>query len=293
MISSVFGIFTLLRPRPIVLNHLQPTTASTSPGTTSDDPVHIVNELRMSMLQLKGKFMDDKGERVNYASMRDSLEFRRYQELARKLPSIQLDDLSLSARKALFINTYNCLILHGLVANQLTSYDTISRLTFYATTSYSIGGHILSLNDIENGLLRGNRRSPVPLSSLPFKSNDPRLKYALPCDPRIHFALNCAAKSCPPIAVYSSNDSELEDQLNLATGAFLENSLEIDTPNKCVTLSMLFKWYAKDFGDNDHQRLEWIASHCIPEQASKLRAFLNSCPNFNIRYSPYSWDLNE
>jgi hypothetical protein len=66
-----------------------------------------------------------------------------------------------------------------------------------------------SLNEIENGLLRGNRVSAVPFTSVPFrKLNDQRRKLMLEVDARIHFALNCGAKSCPPISVY------LEDKID-------------------------------------------------------------------------------
>ena len=79
----------------------------------------------------------------------------------------------------------------------------------YSTASYNIGGLVYSLNDIENGLLRGNRVSAVPLTSVPFPDqNDPRKNLMLNCDPRIHFALNCGAVSCPPIAVYSCDSEE-------------------------------------------------------------------------------------
>ena len=89
--------------------------------------------------------------------------------------------------------------------------------------SYIIGGLSYSLNDMENGILRNNRRSMGTLYMRPFSSDDPRLELAIePVDPRIHFALNCGAKSCPPIKTFSA--LEIDDQLDLATKAFLEVS---------------------------------------------------------------------
>lgn len=77
-------------------------------------------------------------------------------------------------------------------------------LQFFNYTSYIIGGHRYSLQDIENGILRSNRKA-VGALSLPFKKNDPRLKVALAKnEPLIHFALVCGAKSCPPIKTYSA-----------------------------------------------------------------------------------------
>ena len=70
--------------------------------------------------------------------------------------------------------------------------------------SYVIGGLVYSLNDMENGVLRANRK---PLGALrrPFSRSDMRLQIALKeCDPRIHFALVCGGKSCPPVKTYTA-----------------------------------------------------------------------------------------
>jgi len=70
--------------------------------------------------------------------------------------------------------------------------------------SYFIGGYTYSLNDIENGILRSNRKA-LGAFRKPFGKNDPRLKVALKrVEPKIHFALVCGAKSCPPIKTYTA-----------------------------------------------------------------------------------------
>ena len=92
---------------------------------------------------------------------------------------------------------------------------------FFSTVSYKLGGLVYSLNDIENGILRSNRSSMATLYRKPFSATDPKLAIALKTvDPRIHFALNCGAKSCPPIKTFSG--AEVEEQLEVATAAFLE-----------------------------------------------------------------------
>ena len=70
--------------------------------------------------------------------------------------------------------------------------------------SYVIGGLVYTLNDIENGVLRANRK---PLAALrrPFSRSDMRLQIALKeCDARVHFALVCGARSCPPVKTYTA-----------------------------------------------------------------------------------------
>ena len=77
-------------------------------------------------------------------------------------------------------------------------------MQFFNTVNYIIGGHSFGLNQIENGILRSNRKA-IGAVTKPFSKSDPRLRVALPApEPKIHFALVCGAKSCPPIKTYTA-----------------------------------------------------------------------------------------
>ena len=65
-------------------------------------------------------------------------------------------------------------------------------------------------------------------------------------DYRIHFALNCGAKSCPPIAFYTFE--KLNKELNNAMVAFIISETTIDEYKKTVNTSKLLHWYCGDFG---------------------------------------------
>lgn len=71
---------------------------------------------------------------------------------------------------------------------------------------YAIGEHVFSLDDIEHGILRCNKKHPTS-GLVAFGPGDARLPFVLPLpvDPRIHFALNCGAKSCPAIRAYDAS----------------------------------------------------------------------------------------
>lgn len=102
--------------------------------------------------------------------------------------------LSVSERKALCLNVYNMLLIHAFVVLGPPSNNTASRLQFFNSATYILGGADYSLFDIENGLLRGNRKF---LGSKPFKKGDPRRAVALSgnqVDERIHFGLVCGAE---------------------------------------------------------------------------------------------------
>ena len=67
-----------------------------------------------------------------------------------------------------------------------------------------------------------------------------RLKSVVNLDPRIHFALNCGANSCPPIGVYSGKS--LKRQLEMASQSFLGSSTVVNHDTATVTLSKLLLW---------------------------------------------------
>jgi Protein of unknown function, DUF547 len=158
----------------------------------------------------------------------------------------------------------------------------------YASASYNIGGEVYSLNDIENGLLRGNRLSAVPYTRPPFAVTDAaKINLMLKCDPRIHFALNCGAVSCPPIAVYEAES--LEDQLDTATSGFLEGNTAIDSDNNTISLSMLFEWYKEDFGSASDNIINWIKDN----SPQKLKESVAQLTKPTLKFSTYNWDLND
>ena len=139
--------------------------------------------------------------------------FESYKGVARQLQRVDLDSMAQNRNEllAFFINIYNALVIHGTIERGVPA-NLWARYSFFSTTAYNIGGYKFTLNDIENGILRGNRASMATLYMRPFAATlekDPRLKFAVkdPVEARIHFALNCGAKSCPPIKTFSAEAS--------------------------------------------------------------------------------------
>jgi hypothetical protein len=81
------------------------------------------------------------------------------------------------------------------------------------------------------------------------------------CDPRIHFALNGGARSCPQIAIYSSTN--LEKALNMATTSYCNSEINVLPENMEVHLSKLFLWYKNDFGRSETEVLRLINTFLI------------------------------
>lgn len=179
-----------------------------------------------------------------------------------------------AARGAFWANLYNALVLDRVQRGVLTG-DVRRAPGFFRRTTVDVGGRSVSLHVIEHGLLRANR--PAPWSLLrPLGRTDSRCAWALAAlDPRVHFALNCGARSCPPIAAYDAG--RWDTQLDLATRSYL--STECKVVGDVVHLPWLMKLYARDFPDPR----DFATRFAPPEVAERLRA------GGPIGWAPYDW----
>ena len=119
-------------------------------------------------------------------------------------------------------------------------------------------------------------------------------------DPRIHFAVNCAALGCPRLPRRSFSGEALDQQLDNETRFFLteERNFKIDHDEKIIYLSSLFQWYEKDFTTwytakypgRESSLLSYIELYLVPEKAEELKAIGDS---YNLRFIPYNWRLND
>ena len=133
-------------------------------------------------------------------------------------------------------------------------------------------------------------------------------------DPRVHFALNCGARSCPPVSCYSGET--LDEELRLAATGFCEDdaNVSVTADASTVRLSMLFEWYRGDFGATDREVLESVRGWCADGSAKQraLREALGEAlgdekkgPNdvggvekkkekktVRLAYAPYDWSTD-
>ncbi|MFT4949532.1 MAG: hypothetical protein ACI9CA_001672 [Natronomonas sp.] len=150
------------------------------------------------------------------------------------------------ARIAFWTNVYNAATQQALAADP-GQYD--HRRQFFAADLITVAGRSLSLDDIEHGLLRrsyhkyslGYLRVPRPLRSGFADRHAPDER-----DPRVHFALNCGAGSCPPVAAYTRE--AVDDQLDLATRGYLERTVDYDPGAGEALVPRVLLWFRGDFG---------------------------------------------
>lgn len=234
---------------------------------------------------VKAVAVDRGGRRVDYEALAKSEAYGNLRRLTCTLPLCRLQDLGgRRPRLAFWINLYNALILDAIVC-----FGVEERVSpaFFQRAAYNVCGHRFSADDIEHGVLRGNR--PHPLFRLrPFPPNDPRRRSIIePFDPRIHFALNCGARSCPPIAFYEGD--RIDDQLRTATASFLNGGgADVDLDLGTLHLSKILDWYGSDFGGREGV-LSTVADHLSnEEEAEAVRS-----GELRILYRDYNWSVNQ
>ena len=204
-------------------------------------------DMRRIVNALKAEAYDTERGRADYPGLCASPAYAEYCMCARRLQSF--DPAMLDGREerlAFWINLYNALIVDAVI--QFEVKRSVNEVQgFFWRAAYDIGGQRYCAFDIEYGILRANASHPA-IPGPHFGSRDPRRRYSLErLDPRIHFALVCAARSCPPIAVYDA--ASVDEQLDMAARTFINHGgVDIDRASGEVRLSQLFQWYAPDFG---------------------------------------------
>ena len=246
--------------------------------------------LTLAMADLKARFIDAEKGMVHYRAIRASEEFERYKDLTKGLRSFNLHPIQeRNQRLAFWINIYNTAVIHGVI--ELGLENSVKEASgFFNRVMYEIGGFRFSLNDMEHGILRGNRRHPYGLLK-PFRRKDPRMELAVtPLDPRVHFALVCGARSCPPIGFYEAEQTDF--QLQLAAESFINSSqVKILPQQGTVFISKIFKWYKADFGGSDFALIDLLLNFL--DEGEKRTFLQQNRDKVRIRYQPYDWNLNQ
>lgn len=180
------------------------------------------------------------------------------------------------ARLAFWVNIYNAVTQTRLAADP-DQYD--DRRSFFTTPLVTVAGKSLSLDDIEHAILRRSY-SKFALGYLrsPFRNSFTRQHELDERDPRIHFALNCGAESCPSIAAYTHDD--IDDQLDWATETYLDQTVEYDADAGTVRIPRLVLWFRGDFGRKANI-LDFLRSYDqLPPDATP-----------SLSYRDWSWSL--
>jgi len=237
-----------------IISQGQPTKEVTQPltSTTANSAVNVDHSQFDTLLK---KYVDANGL-VDYKGFaNDRTLLNSYlDQLAELDPT---NDWSVQELLAYYINLYNAVTIELILDNP--NVKSIKDIDGPWTKGRArVGNRELSLGGIENGILR--------------KMNEPR----------IHFAINCASISCPPLLREAYTAGKINEQLEKATTQFINSDKNTITATK-AELSSIFKFYTKDFYINGNESL-------IPYINSYSKTKTN--PTTTVTFKDYNWELN-
>lgn len=198
---------------------------------------------------------------VHYVDIRNKVHFDVYAYLD-YLANTDVSLLSREEQLAYYINLYNASVIKGITERWRDGYSPAEKdhQLFKDPLVNVFGGRTISLNDLENKLIR------------------PTFK-----DPRVHVALVSGAKSSPPLLSRAYQAADLNETLEETMKRFINDPARntIDRQNKRVSLSKIFDWYADDFGGKD-KVLSYISKYVEG----------GSVEGYSVEFKDYDWSVN-
>ncbi len=235
-------------------------------------------------------FVDNQGL-VDYAALKENpRDMERYYLLLSTYSPDSHPALfpSEQSKLAYWINAYNAaamkivLTLYPIssvrdVKPPLLLFFLPKKSGFFVFQRVTFGGKTTNLYYLENGVIR-KRFS----------------------DPRVHFALNCAARGCPRLPRRPFTSVHLNEQLDHEARRFLaeDRNLRIDHQKKIIYMSSIFEWYENDFlgwyrGRFPQQEatiLDYVSLYLAEEKRDEIR---ESAASYRVEFIPYDWGLND
>jgi len=203
---------------------------------------------------------------VDYAGFKS--EEGRLDQYLKVLEHTDLKTLSRDDLFAYYINAYNAWTIK-LILSAYPGVKSIKDLGTFLKSPWEkkfvrIDGEVVTLDYIEHHILR------------------PRFK-----DPRVHFAINCSAASCPPLRSEPYLGSSLDRQLDQSTRSFINNPNNYRLEDNTLYVSRIFDWFSEDF-HND------VVGFYLKYARDGLKTRLTEKKNaIQVKYLHYDWSLND
>ena len=198
---------------------------------------------------------------VRYVDFQDSPGFRTY-----------VADLGKPARHsgkadelAHYINAYNALAIAGILEGLAPS-TLLGRARYFKFKEWPLSGRDITLYDLEHKVIR-------PLG-----------------DPRIHFAIVCASKSCPLLRGEAYAAPILDAQLDEQARQFVNDGSRnrFDKATRTAHLSEIFKWFDEDFRAAAGSTQKYIARYVADPEVARAMA----ADGYRVEWIDYDWSLN-
>lgn len=229
-----------------------------------------VNQQKLDFNQLAVEFLQMTKESKNTESIQKKLAQTTLKDLENGL---QTDTKKL----AFWVNIYNAYI-QVILSEKPDLYK--DRQQFFGANQIKIAGEMISFAKIEHGIIRKSQW-PLGLGLIRkwFPNKFERKLRVDKRDYRIHFALNCGAKDCPPVAIYTAD--RIEEQLTKGTEMYLKRTSNYDAKQNEVAVTSLFNWFRGDFGCKKGVKKILKEQEIIP-----------NAKGVDLRYKNYDWTLD-
>ncbi|WP_230467601.1 DUF547 domain-containing protein [Lujinxingia vulgaris] len=208
------------------------------------------------------RYVDARGQ-VDYARWHASAEDRaRLGEVVEAVGQAEVEGKSADARLAFYINAYNALVLNA-VLERWPMQSVMKAEGFFDKVKHRVAGQSLTLDELEHS----------------------RVIRAQFEEPRIHFVLVCAAKSCPRLRQEPMRAATLERQLDAAAREFIPAATR--RTESGVETSQLFNWFAEDFVKSAGSVQAYLLRYV---RDAELRQALEA--GADVSFSEYDWAIN-
>jgi len=214
--------------------------------------------------ELLGRYITPGG--VDYTGFKAAED--RLDQYLKVLEDTDPEKLPRNEQYAYFINAYNAWTIKLILSN----YPGVKSIKDFGTILKSpwqkdwvrVNGEVLTLDDVEHNILR------------------PRYK-----DPRVHFAINCSAASCPPLRTEPYLADRLDQQLEDSTRSFVNDADSYRLEGNTLYVSRIFKWFSEDFNEDALGFYLQYANGALKEKLTRQK------DRIKVKYLHYDWALND
>ena len=195
---------------------------------------------------------------VNYKGIKANSA--KLDEIAKIASVLVIDKSDEESYKAFWINAYNITVIKSIVENYPIK-SPLDKAGFFDKKKHTIAKQAITLNDIENKILRAQFN-----------------------DPRFHFVLVCGAISCPPLIPRAYMPNTLNAQMDIQTKLALNGTyfIKVNDKKKRIEGSKIMSWYKDDFRMNGTTEIDFINTYRTQKVTSA----------YKLSYAEYNWTLN-
>ncbi|MCR9270905.1 MAG: DUF547 domain-containing protein [Hyphomonadaceae bacterium] len=210
---------------------------------------------------------EDGVNRFDYGALKASTaDSAKLDDYLTSFSDFDIETLDENEQFAAYSNIYNALTVQYIVGR----YPTKSIRSGYIVGPWKrvfteINGEEVSLDHIEHEILR--------------------VEWD---DPRVHYAVNCAAYSCPNLQADAWFGETLDEDLDRAARAYVNDPRGVTIRNNgTLQVSTIYKWFREDFGGSNDGVIDHLLQYAEPELATQIQA------KRRITKHEYDWDLND